>query len=160
MNRRKSSANSLLEAPSFRVGRPQFTPMVASAETFKLSEKFPKSTQGENGIFLEYRQGSTYQLLDNRLDYDFPHLADSPWKIPMITCSDFVAGSPLCFRIGAHPSSYADAVLKIIIPGEGMTKKLIITLATTTYSMRIVAPLGFMEALDLRLGYRRIWALY
>jgi hypothetical protein len=99
-------------------------PIAASAETFLLSEKFPKSTQGENGIFLEYRQGSTYQLLDNRLDYDFPHLADSPWKIPMITCSDFVAGPPHCYRIGAHPSDYADAVLKIIIPGEGGTVRI------------------------------------
>jgi len=112
-------------------------PVIASASEFDVRQKFPEHIQGENGIFFQYRSGSSYvDLINfnpfgepkpvNPLDYVFinPDLTDQD-HFPVILAYDYNNPVPSMNQISAAPSCtprnniYADAVVRIIIPDNG-----------------------------------------
>ncbi|MFH1724500.1 MAG: MopE-related protein, partial [Elusimicrobiota bacterium] len=96
--------------------------LIQNAEMY-LADFFPMTTNGENGIHLQYSEANgSYGDLTNAGDYDF-WTADAPWNVPRVTLlqaqqpiSDIPAGA-----IQAHPSTQLgmrrDAVIRVTLDG-------------------------------------------
>jgi PKD repeat protein len=92
---------------------------------FDLRQMFPKDAQGENGIYLEYRQGNSYTPLDHNGDYSFAYTAGNPYQMPAIHIYKWGPGGGVWDKVSVHPSAIppgninADGIIRVIIPGTG-----------------------------------------
>jgi hypothetical protein len=114
-------------------------PVIASAEIYDIRQNFPKNNQGDNGIFLQYRNVSSSIYVDlnnynpygepkpiNPTDYIFvtPDRTDQD-HYPVILGYPFNNPVPSQNQVSAAPSCTprntidADAVMRITIPGHG-----------------------------------------
>ena len=66
---------------------PEIPQLIQTSET-KMTDFFPKSAQGENGIYLQSRdENSTYYNLDYFGDYTFK-TTGTPWNLPLVMIGD------------------------------------------------------------------------
>ncbi|MEK7674817.1 MAG: LamG-like jellyroll fold domain-containing protein [Verrucomicrobiota bacterium] len=94
-------------------------PALVSGTETRLVDYFPKTSQGEHGIFLQYlRSDGTYENLINTGDYAFT-TPGMPWNIPRVEVSDFNSGS-----IYVNPSAVVqvgaerDAIMRVTLWGD------------------------------------------
>ncbi|MBI2833262.1 MAG: hypothetical protein HYX76_02415 [Acidobacteria bacterium] len=93
--------------------------IVEGIET-RLVDFFPKTTNGENGIFLQYRAADgSYANLPNARDYEFRIPRLNQWDLPAILVNDFVYND-----VFAHPTALnqcnieADAVIRVSLNAD------------------------------------------
>jgi hypothetical protein len=111
-------------------------PCVTHAYIFDVRQNFPLHTQGENGIFLQYRDGPDYVNLINYNpfipDYTnnaavfvnpdvtdgdrFPAVLGYEYNVFPVVSSNQISAAPSCIP---RSNINADAVVRIIIPGNG-----------------------------------------
>lgn len=101
-------------------------PASAAAQEFVLLDKFPKSINGENGIFLQYRENDFYGDLSYLKSQNFG-IPNVPFNIPFVKVNAWGNDN---YAIGVEPECLAknnqnrDSVIRITIPGDGGTIRL------------------------------------
>ena len=95
---------------------PPETPLLIQSTETRLVDFFPKTTQGENGIYLQRAQNGTYSNLDNFGDFTFK-TTDTAWNLPIVILGD-KAGNKDNEIIQAEPSTAENSAIRVTLNGD------------------------------------------
>ncbi len=101
---------------------------------FDIFEKFPRNSQGENGIYLQYLENGVYTNLPNFADYHFA-IFTGTWWVPSIADAYKLGGGYPGYPpqgINAHPTAInqvgleADTIIRITVPAKVELSRLMV----------------------------------